>query len=1181
MTTATASSAHKGTEYFIFNTTINNFQGNTQAPHSTKSHTRPPAPAKGPTRSFFQADFIHLLKLPQRPAGAHESARAQTVRKKPPSTARAPKTQQIVRKPRIKIRTQSIVQEPQNVPKTVQHRTTRMVPLGKNSSVTNLAVPPHIKDSGRSPSPLKFPYPSTSGGGETSSRSETQSKKHQSLTSSPAPAGNSPRAPVTSNPNTNTMGTTGKGNRKSFSMNGKRYSGLSGLGERYQRDMMNHVLTRNMCASKVHVVARIRPLNKVEIELKENGAGEEILKVLGDNTLVMEQDNVSFTLDGVEAEDSQSHFYDRVARDTIDDIFKGYNGTIFAYGPTGSGKTYTMLGPDIYSPEFMGIIPRASSQIFDHICSSEVEVEYEMKCGMLEIYRENLRDLLLPECSQSELKIKECPIRGIYVEGLSEQYIVNRDEFLAVVQKGEQARVVAETKLNRFSSRSHTLFILQITQKFSNGTVQTGRLNLVDLAGSEKLTRSGVHDERVEETKKINKSLSALGNVIHALTNGSDHVPYRDSKLTRILQESLGGNYKTTLIVTLSPFSVSKDETLSSIKFAQRARNVRNRVHINVKQSPENLYRIIEHLQSELTEARSQLQEIKLCMHKSSSASSADTADYIKLITTTFSEELAPNAQTVRNALATTSDQSSQAQSTSQLRGYATRVDTKTDEEHGAPVETKTETSRTIKGSSLIDVIAEKELSDLKAAQTTEEVTALQQKVEEYEKCIAECKDELRKVKKDRLRAEQRAKEYEDAKAIAEVQDVKKTTHDEHIKVQTEVLQQEVQSLTEALTDCENECRKLLGEKRAKFRGTACEEMQKMLTFKECKLEEYYNALFEGQESLCCSFAVCPDLKAMYTKLSVAGKQDVFVPLAEDAMSSKSPYAEELEQAMVEGKIPPETQIFLLKQQLVDAAIYNHSLMRALSTLEWKEYIEQNKARLKAGFCDLLESCNQSLDSVLDKTYQSHCRLRKRIEKFEAELYEMKEKADGTLPSIVLNTENSITGKQNPNISYPTNSKVKLVKTFTRRSLINNELSQIVPQDKKKPDYARLSYVPTETPTTLPEAIEVIREKDAEIQRLAQLLEERQGRDERILTDEAAMNSMDCDRLNDKVVFLKTELDLQVSRAEQLRKAYMNAREQLKALKELTGEVEQSAKLALKDENESWQRITSNLKVRL
>jgi hypothetical protein len=211
------------------------------------------------------------------------------------------------------------------------------------------------------------------------------------------------------------------------------------------------------------------------------------------------------------------------------------------------------------------------------------------------------------------LKVKESPVRGIYVEGLSEVYIDSIESFLSYVQLSQDQRIVAGTRLNQASSRSHAILILEVTQTFQNENIsKKGTLNLVDLAGSEKVSKTGAVGETLEEAKKINLSLSALGNVIHSLTSpDKSHIPYRDSKLTRILQESLGGNYKTSLIVTCSPHSYNMEESISTLKFAQRAKTIKNKAKMNIKLSYEELQKIIDSLRTQLDSANLEITRLK------------------------------------------------------------------------------------------------------------------------------------------------------------------------------------------------------------------------------------------------------------------------------------------------------------------------------------------------------------------------------------------------------------------------------------------------------------------------------------------------------------------------------------------------------------------------------------------
>ena len=325
----------------------------------------------------------------------------------------------------------------------------------------------------------------------------------------------------------------------------------------------------------------------------------------------------TFTFDKVFTPSStQEELYNFIGKRTIDDVLKGYNGTIFAYGQTGSGKTHTMLG-DVYQEESHGIIPRAAVHIFDAIENDEHETEYTLKCSLLEIYKETLRDLLEP--GSDNLQIKECPRKGIYVKGLTEVCITTEKEFIDLLCLGQQLRAVASTKLNSTSSRSHFIFILEISQKLINDSEKKGILNLVDLAGSEKVNNSGVTGNNLEEAKKINLSLSALGMVINALIHNHDHIPYRDSKLTRLLQESLGGNFITTLLVTCSPAARSQSETIDSLKFAIRAKAIQNRARINLKNAPENYIKMIDLLKAELNLAKN---EIKLLRSENAAGNS-------------------------------------------------------------------------------------------------------------------------------------------------------------------------------------------------------------------------------------------------------------------------------------------------------------------------------------------------------------------------------------------------------------------------------------------------------------------------------------------------------------------------------------------------------------------------------
>lgn len=309
----------------------------------------------------------------------------------------------------------------------------------------------------------------------------------------------------------------------------------------------------------------------------------------------------SFTFDRVfDMNSRQQDVFDFSIRSTVDDILNGYNGTVFAYGQTGAGKSYTMMGTDIADEEGRGVIPRIVEQIFHSILSSPATIEYTVRVSYMEIYMERIRDLLAPH--NDNLPVHEEKNRGVYVKGLLEVYVSSVAEVYEVMKRGGNSRAVAATNMNAESSRSHSIFVITITQKnIETGSAKSGQLFLVDLAGSEKIGKTGASGQTLEEAKKINKSLSALGMVINSLTDGkSQHIPYRDSKLTRILQESLGGNSRTTLIINCSPSSYNDAETLGTIKFGMRAKSIKNKAKVNAEISPAELKALLKKSQTEV-----------------------------------------------------------------------------------------------------------------------------------------------------------------------------------------------------------------------------------------------------------------------------------------------------------------------------------------------------------------------------------------------------------------------------------------------------------------------------------------------------------------------------------------------------------------------------------------------------
>ncbi|KAL2153380.1 hypothetical protein VTH82DRAFT_4535 [Thermothelomyces myriococcoides] len=353
-------------------------------------------------------------------------------------------------------------------------------------------------------------------------------------------------------------------------------------------------------ANSIKVVARFRPQNRVEIE----SGGQPIVTFNGPDTCTIDSREAqgTFTFDRVfDMSSKQADIFNYSIKPTVDDILNGYNGTVFAYGQTGAGKSYTMMGTSIDDEEGKGVIPRIVEQIFTNILASPANIEYTVRVSYMEIYMERIRDLLAPQ--NDNLPVHEEKNRGVYVKGLLEIYVSSVQEVFEVMRRGGNARAVAATNMNQESSRSHSIFVITITQKnVETGSAKSGQLFLVDLAGSEKVGKTGASGQTLEEAKKINKSLSALGMVINALTDGkSSHIPYRDSKLTRILQESLGGNSRTTLIINCSPSSYNDAETLSTLRFGMRAKSIKNKAKVNAELSPAELKMMLAKAKTQIT----------------------------------------------------------------------------------------------------------------------------------------------------------------------------------------------------------------------------------------------------------------------------------------------------------------------------------------------------------------------------------------------------------------------------------------------------------------------------------------------------------------------------------------------------------------------------------------------------
>ncbi|XP_028660141.2 kinesin-1 heavy chain [Erpetoichthys calabaricus] len=330
----------------------------------------------------------------------------------------------------------------------------------------------------------------------------------------------------------------------------------------------------------IKVTCRFRPLNDSEVTRGD----KYIPKFQGEDSVVI--GGKPYVFDRVfQSSTSQEQVYNACARQIVKDVLEGYNGTIFAYGQTSSGKTHTMEGK-LHDPDGMGIIPRIVQDIFNYIYSMDENLEFHIKVSYFEIYLDKIRDLL--DVSKTNLSVHEDKNRVPYVKGCTERFVCSPDEVMDTIDEGKSNRHVAVTNMNEHSSRSHSIFLINVKQENTQTEQKlSGKLYLVDLAGSEKVSKTGAEGAVLDEAKNINKSLSALGNVISALAECSTYIPYRDSKMTRILQDSLGGNCRTTIVICCSPSSYNEAETKSTLMFGQRAKTIKNTVSVNVELTAE------------------------------------------------------------------------------------------------------------------------------------------------------------------------------------------------------------------------------------------------------------------------------------------------------------------------------------------------------------------------------------------------------------------------------------------------------------------------------------------------------------------------------------------------------------------------------------------------------------------
>uniref|UniRef100_A0A8C8J368 plus-end-directed kinesin ATPase n=1 Tax=Oncorhynchus tshawytscha TaxID=74940 RepID=A0A8C8J368_ONCTS len=382
-----------------------------------------------------------------------------------------------------------------------------------------------------------------------------------------------------------------------------------------------------MSGASVKVAVRVRPFNS-----REMGKDSKcIIQMSGNTTTILNpkqpKENKSFNFDysywsHTSPEDinfaGQQQVYKDIGEEMLLHAFEGYNVCIFAYGQTGSGKSYTMMGkPDLKNQE--GIIPLMCEDLFTKFkdCNNDNTKSYSVEVSYMEIYCERVRDLLNPK-NKGNLRVREHPLMGPYVEDLSKLAVTSYNDIQDLMDSGNKARTVAATNMNETSSRSHAVFNIIFTQKrldaeTDNTSEKVSKISLVDLAGSERADSTGAKGTRLKEGANINKSLTTLGKVISALAEVDSaqnknkkkkkvesHIPYRDSVLTWLLRENLGGNSRTAMVAALSPADINYDETLSTLRYADRAKQIRCNAVIN--EDPNN--RLVRELKEEVGRLR-------------------------------------------------------------------------------------------------------------------------------------------------------------------------------------------------------------------------------------------------------------------------------------------------------------------------------------------------------------------------------------------------------------------------------------------------------------------------------------------------------------------------------------------------------------------------------------------------
>eukprot|EP00761_Pharyngomonas_kirbyi_P014435 gb/GECH01014465.1/.p1 GENE.gb/GECH01014465.1/~~gb/GECH01014465.1/.p1 ORF type:complete len:867 (+),score=318.12 gb/GECH01014465.1/:1-2601(+) len=710
-----------------------------------------------------------------------------------------------------------------------------------------------------------------------------------------------------------------------------------------------------MANQNVRVVVRFRPPNsreksedvhtKVDLQYVEDTRVEISMTGMPDD---------KFNFDHVFKPDTdQENFYRITAKPIIKEVLSGFNGTVFAYGQTGAGKSHCIMG-NRDEEESRGVIPRASQDIFDAIEDEDEDTEFKIKVSYLEIYNESIQDLF--DTTKRNLKVHESPTRGIYVADLTEYYVSEPDEIYRLLDLGSENKVVAQTKMNAVSSRSHSVFTIHVEQKNSEGSTKNGKFNIVDLAGSEKVGKTGAKGQTLKEAQQINKSLSALGNCINALVEKHSHVPFRNSKLTRILQESLGGNSKTTMICACSPHAFNIEETISTLKFGRRAKSIKNKVKVNARKSAAELEKIVNALRENLGAMKKKNQALQSQVDYLREKAGIDSEELERLVPSEGNDEAEPSPSNE------TSNDSSRNEDESR------------DEDRPDPVTSEHPADA---------VVEKEELKD----KHQKELERMQDKLDDAELEKNDLQEEKSKIKQQLEEKEEQLKNIQ--KELNSIQESSKSEKDDY-EFQIEMLEktldqrtEEAENLREELDEIKGQSVEEIGQTRQdgaikEERDTAKaknEEQQKLIDAQDAELQKIFRELDAAERAK-------EDAQQL-----VSDKQEELKVKDQELLSMKALQwyhdfqgsQDELEQGICD--IVEQSYNSAIKQIRDE---YNQSEQKLLSNLEED----------RANFNKTLSQYEEEQKNLEDRLEETKQKMVQEQSKFDEQLLEMAEELD-------------------------------------------------------------------------------------------------------------------------------------------------------------------------------------------